>query len=101
MATETPKLSQQERDTWVSSDERSMLRGMVETNKWLEILGGYNALMTFRFQWAKMAEQAGEDEVSFRQSYLDAWSNAAHFAAKSCIPGTIPKEWREAWKLLR
>lgn len=101
MNTDNPKLSMTQRMTWTSEDERNMVRSLVEHNQWTQILGGYNALMTYPLQWDKMAKQAGEDKDSFRQSYLDAWSNAANFASKACDPETIPKEWREAWKLLR
>lgn len=100
MTIDTNQLGE-ERNTWGSADERAAVRSLVEQNKWQEILGGYDALMTYSFQWAKMAEQAGENEDSFRQAYIDAWSNAANFAAKSCDPKDIPKEWHEAWKLLR
>lgn len=89
-----------ESHTWNIAAERNLAQSLIAEAKWKPILGGYNAVCAYPFQWEKQSRQAGEDVVEYRTRVEAIWTEAASTAAKHCNPNDIPKEWVHAWRLI-
>lgn len=88
------------RTSWTLQDERQLVSGWLQAGEWKPILGGYNALCAYPFQWGKLSQQAGESETEYQTTVETIWIEAAAIAVKHCNLAEIPQEWTHAWQLI-